>query len=139
MDGKYSLDSSEILISVTEVVKKYRDKSCLPIVAVNNIGAEIQERECAKRCFGEKCELLNIIGNISIRLRSVKIIFVINKIECNTFVLQFQNSHILLPPIQIHIKMSLINKLILPFFLHTYILWNHHTHVVFLFVKIFRK
>ena len=117
----------------------YRNKSCLPVMAMNNIRLKSENRNSWKSCFTEKCKLFYIFMNPAVWFRSWKIELIVNKIKCNSIILKFKYANILWTPCQINIKMCLINHIFAVFPWYTCILWNHDTNIEFILVKILWK
>ena len=95
VDRHDRLDPPEIFIAIAEIIQIYRNKSCLPVVAVDDVRPVSDQRKCAEHCLREESKLLNISKNLSVRCKSVKVPFIIYKIERNSFVFQLQNSYVL--------------------------------------------
>ena len=81
------LDTMVERVIIEAVLNIYRDQSCLPVMAVDDIRTEIQRRHCRQCCFTEKCKLLNILENIAIWMKSCEIELIIDKIEMNSLIL----------------------------------------------------
>ena len=133
------LDSPIIFCPEPEIVKINRNQASLPVVAVDDVRAEINHRQCAQDCLREEGELLNIRIHISVGSKSIKIVLIIYEIECDSLIFVCQYAHILLPPVQIHVEMRMVGKFFFPFFLHAHVFRQHHTDVVFVLIKILRQ
>ena len=120
-------------------LKVYRNDTCLPVMAMNYVRLKSCQWYCRKRCLTEESEFFNILMNIAVWLISVKIKFVINKIEMNAFIFHFKKPHILASPCQIYIEISYIFHHIFIFLRNTSILRNHNSYIIFSFIKILRQ
>ena len=132
------LDTMVEWVIIEAVLNIYRDQSCLPVMAVDDIRTEIQRRHCRQCCFTEKCKLLNILENIAIWMKSCEIELIIDKIEGDPFIYIFKNSDITALSQVIHIKMIYISKIAQKFILDTEILRDHDPHIKIFFIKTFR-
>lgn len=47
----HSLDSAVIFIGIPKIIQKYRDQSRLPVVAVNDVRSEINDRKSTQYCL----------------------------------------------------------------------------------------
>ena len=75
------LDPAVILRTKSEIIKIDRDQSRLPVMTVDDIRPEINNRQGAQHCLGKEGKLLNIRIHIAVRRESIEIIFIIYKIE----------------------------------------------------------
>ena len=139
VDRDNGLHIAEKIALMELVLEQYRNQTGLPVMTVYNIRTESDQRKCRKRSLGEECKLLDILIDISVRLRSCKIIFIVNEIKLYTVILHFQHSDVLGTPGKIHIEMSHIIHLALPLFTHTEILWKNYPNIILLFIEILRK
>ena len=102
----YRLDATVEFIVAELILQENRDQTCLPVMAVDNVGSEVNIRQNGKSCFREKCKFFNIFINVSIGLGTGKIKFIVNKIVLDPIIVHSQYTHILTSPAKIHIKMS---------------------------------
>ena len=118
MYGHDGLNSPEKLILLEAVVQINRNKTCLPVMAVNNVRAEINYRKYGKHCLGEECKFLQIPRSTVIWLRSTEIILIIYKVELNAIILHLKNTYITVLVSKIHVEVCDIFHFIFPFLLH---------------------
>lgn len=111
----------------------------LPVMAVNNIWPKADYRKHGKRSLGEKCKFLQVPGHPAVRPVSAEMLFIVYKIKLDTFIFRFQNSDILLSPVQIHIKARNKLQAVFEFLLHTGIFRNNDSDIKILFRKAFRQ
>ena len=118
MYGHDGLNSPEELILLEAVVQINRNKTCLPVMAVNNVRTEIDYRKYGKYCLGEECKFLQIPRSTVIWLRSTEIILIIYKVELNAIILHLKNTYITVFVSKIHVEVCDIFHFIFPFLLH---------------------
>ena len=116
-----------------------RYKTRLPVMTVNHIRTEIDYRKHRQNRFGEKCKFLKIPWCTVIWFRSAEIVFIVNKVEVNSLILQMHDSYITVLISQIHIKMSDILHSVFPFLFHAGIFRQNNPDVKITLVKAFRK
>ena len=114
------LDSPEKFILLEGIMQIYRNKTCLPVMAVNHVRAESDDRKHGKNCFWEESKLLD-------------------KIKLDSFVFHMHNANIAVFVSQIHIKMSNVFHFIFPFLFHTGIFRQDNTDIKIALIKTFRK
>ena len=83
LDRLHIPDSLEKRIVLEGIVQEHGHQSCLPVVAVDDVRAEIQGGQSGNSRFGEECEFLNVLIDISIGLGPCEIVFIVNEIECD--------------------------------------------------------
>ena len=106
MNRKYGFDSRIKIIISKYRMQKHRNKSCLPVIAMDNIRGKINIRQTSKYCLGKICKLFHIFIDIVVWRFSCKIKFIVHKIKVNTMIFRLENSNILPAPVQIYIKMA---------------------------------
>ena len=136
MDSHDRFDSAEEQIALEAVVKVNGYKTCLPVVTVDDVGAEADHGQCAESCTGEVDKLLNIASYLAIGLITCEIELVIYEIECNAVDLSCEDTYVLLSPSKIHLEVCEICELVLPFRLHTKVFRKDNANVILLIVKI---
>ena len=133
------LDTTVKLSLLERILQIYRDQSRLPVVTVNDIRSETDQRQCRQHGFIKESELFNILINLPIRFITTEIKFIVQKIKDHTVVLHLKHSDILLAPRQFQIKMSQILHLIFIFFRNCGIFRNHNPDIKLVFIEIFRQ
>ena len=113
------LDIPEKFILLEAVVQIYGNKSGLPVMTVYNIRSESDNRKNWQYSFGEECKFLQIPCSSIIRFGSAEIVFIVNKIKLNSFVLHVHDSYIAVLISKIHVEMCDIVHFIFPFLFHT--------------------
>ena len=120
-------------------MKEYRDKSCLPVMAVDDLGPEAYNGQCGQYRTAEECELLYIFIYISVRCKALEIKLIIYKIILDPFVLGLKYPDILSSPVKVHIKMGDICHGLFKLFLDAGILRHDNTYIKFILIKVFGK
>ena len=140
MDRHDGFDPAEEIISLKTLMKIYRNQSGLPVMAVNDIRSETKQGHSRKRRLREEGKFLDILIDIAaVRLKSVKVRFVVDKIINHAVNNCLQNANVFIFPIKVHIKMGLVLHGIPQILGNAGILGQHHSNVKILFVYIFRK
>ena len=98
MDGEDSLDVLiEIKLAVLDL-EQCRNHTGLPVVAVDDIRLEVQMLQGINDRTGEEAETLIFVAAESVNIRTAKVILIIDKVECNTLILQGADAAVLLAP-----------------------------------------
>ena len=117
----------------------HRDKSRLPVVAVDDIRLEADHRQGWESRLAEEGKLLQIVIPVPIRAVTPEITLIINKIEGHALIFIFQDAHIPVLSQIIHIKMIHILHFIAEWLFDAQILRDHDTHIKILLIKTFWK
>ena len=116
------------------------NQPCLPVMAVNDIRPEADNRQHGKHCLGEKRIPLNLPSLVvAVNLIAAEIMLIVNKVIMYALFLCLQDAHISTCPVKIQVKVSHIFHFILHFLLHAGILGNNDPHVKVLLVYAFRQ
>ena len=139
MDGEYRLDIAEELAAAETVLQIDRDQSCLPVVAVDDIRLEADDRQCGKGSLGEESELLQVVEPVAVGLRAAEIAFVVDEIERDAVLDILHDPDVSVLSVVIHVEMIHILKLVADLFLDAHIFRDHDPDVKILLVKTFRQ
>ena len=114
MYGKYRLDIPEERICRKFCLQVNRNQAGLPVVTVNDIRSEIDDRKHGKHCLVKENKLLNIVPVVAVGIEALKIFQIVDEIVGNSLILIFHDSHILLSHHRAasHLKMADILKFI---------------------------
>ncbi len=137
MDRHNGLDPAEKLAALETVVQIYRHQTCLPVMAMDDVRAEINHRQRREARTAEKCKFFDILIDIAVWLHPGKIEFVVNKVECYPIHNAFQYPHILAAPVQFHIEMRLILHILLEMIRDHHVFREHDPDIKLLLIKIF--
>ena len=129
----------EKLILLESIVKIYRYKSCLPVMAVDNVRTESDHRKHRKHSFGEESKFLQIPGRAVIRLRTAEIVFIVDKVELDSVIFHLHDPDITVLISQIHIEMSDVLHLVFPFLFHAGVFRKNDANIKITLVKAFRQ
>ncbi|MNI40418.1 hypothetical protein D3C73_946410 [compost metagenome] len=105
MNRQYRLDISEEIQMTIMRLKQHRNHRTLPIMTMYHIRLKVQIRQSLDYTSAEKTKTLRFIA-VTIQTTSFEIIFAINKIKGNSFILQCLDAKILCSPTQSYIKPS---------------------------------
>ena len=112
------------------------NESGLPVMAVDQIRLETDHRKSGQKCLGEESKFLNLPDRVvAVRLKAAKVAFIINEIVMDAVGLRLKNADIDILPVEIHIEMRHIPKLILHLLLHAFIFRNDHTHIIIFLIN----
>ena len=108
-----------------------RNQTSLPVMTVNDIRTETNQRKHGKNCFVKECKFFNIIAHVPIRNKTVKVFLIINKVIGNSIQLILKDTHILIPDIGPtgHIKMGDIFKLITEMLRNTAVIRDYYPDI----------
>ena len=121
-------------------MQEYRNQRSLPVMAMDDIRTEADNRQYRKHCLGEKAELLDIPQNITIQLFAMEKVLIVNVIIPDSFIFAGHNAYIEVTQLaQIHIAMSKISKPAAEFLRNAGIVRQDDTHIIFALVQRFRK
>ena len=97
MDGNQSL---QFTLRSEHVLSLYQegDNAGLPVVAVQNFGLEVQQRNCFQDCAGEVCVLFDFSIAASVQSVAVEVVFVVNQVYNNVIYNQLFDAYVLLSP-----------------------------------------
>ena len=140
MDGHDRLDPVEELVRLESLLEIDRHKTGLPVMAVDQVGTEINGRERRQAGLGEESEP----GDLKDRVVRVDLIgseesLVIDKVERDPVLHGLENADILALPVVVHIEVGHILHLILHVLFHAGILGNHDSDIVVLRINILGK
>ena len=136
----HSLDAAEEFIVLKPFLQIHRNQSGLPVVAVNQIRAEIQNRERGEHSLAEIPEPLNLpSGIIRIRAEACEIILIIDEVVGDPVDLSLEQPDILILPVVIHVEVGDVLQLVLHLLLHAGVLWQNDTNIIVFPVDLLRK
>ena len=140
MDGHDCADAAIERVVLEHLVQINRDQCGLPVMAVDDIRTEADERQHRQHSLGEEAELLDIPQDIAVQLFAVEEMLVVDIIIADTVQLACHNADIeIAQPAQIHIEISDIRKATAILLRDTGIVRNDDTHIVFFLIQGFRK
>ena len=139
MDRHNSLDAPEEFILLERVMQINRYKTCLPVMTVDHIRTEVDDRKHREDCFGEECKFLQIPRCAVVWFRSTEVVFIVNEVDLDSIILHMHDSYITVLISQIHIKMGDIFHFVFPFLLHAGVFRQNNSHIKVTLVKAFRK
>ena len=108
-------------------------------MAMDDIRLETDQRQRAQYSLGEESILLNILIDVSVRLRPGKVVFIINEIKRHSADRHLQDAYILAPPGKVHVEVRQIFHLIFPLLAHAKIRRQDHSDIILLFIKASRQ
>ena len=125
-------------VGLENCVEHYRQYAGLPIVAMDDIGVEVNDRQDRQCGLGEIAKLLDIPVNITVGLGVGEIVLIIDKVVGNAIQLVGHNADIdIAQPAEIHIEMMYILELIAVFFRNARVIRQYDAHVVLVLVERF--
>ena len=119
-------------------LEEYRNHTCLPVVAVNNVRMESDDRHGCQNCLTEENIAFNIPADrICIRLITLEIIFIINKVEGNALVFIFHDAdkHRFTSLTIVHIEVGNKLEFSTVFPRNTSIVRQNNPHVIIPFIQ----
>ena len=137
VDRHDSLDSLIELIVRKSLLEIYGNKSGLPVVAVDQVGAESDRLKGRQASLGEICKS----GDLKERIIRVRFIcreesLVVDEVESDPVLHGLEYAHILALPVVVHVEVGDIFHLILDLLLHAGILRNHDSDIIVLRINI---
>ena len=137
MNGDDSLNAAIEFAAGKTLLEIYGYQSCLPVVAVDQIGSEIKQRQCGKDCFAKVCISLNLIsGIVVIYLGAAEIVLVVDEIVSDAVDFSLEEAYIDILPVIIHVEGADVLELILHLLLHAGILRQKNSYVKVSLVEI---
>ena len=119
----------------------YRNQTCLPVMAVDQIRAEAYDRQDREHCLVKESKLLNISTEISVRFRPPEIDQIVNKIIGDALILIGHDTYMCTRIIRTgsHIKMRDILEIISEMIWNTSIVRKHYPDIPLIFIESLRK
>ena len=140
VDGHNRLDSLVELAACETLFQIDGNKSGLPVVAVDQVRAEIHGGKCGENRFGEERETCDLKQRIiCIRLVTGEESFVVDEIEGDSLHLGLQHTYILTLPVEVHVEVCDIFHLVLHLLLHAGILGHDHPDVIIFLIQFLGK
>ena len=139
MDGHDRLDAPIELVRLEGIMQINGYQTCLPVVAVDDIGPERDDGQRRKRGSAEKRELLNILEDLSVRSITLEIELIVDEVEFDALIFHLEDADILLTPCELHIEMVHILHLGLILVLDTGILRDDDPYVELVLVQVLRQ
>ena len=139
MDRHDRLDAAVELIVLERVVKHHGDQTGLPVMAVDNVRAEIKRREHREDRLAEEGKLLDILVDVAVRMAARKIKLVVHKVEGHALILQLEQTDILASPGKVHGEVRDELHLILVLLRDRHVFRQDHAHVKLVFVDVLRQ
>ncbi len=130
---------TEELAACEAVMEIHRDKTCLPVMAVDNVGAEVKHGKCREHSLIKVHEFLNVPVVFGVGLVSREVMFVVNEIEGNSLMNYLKYTNILLSSRPVHIEVGDILHFVLPLLLHAGIFREDNSYIKKLLVKSLRQ
>ena len=139
MNGHDGLDAAEELVVLEAVVKHNRNQTGLPVMAVNDIRAEIKCRQCREDRLAEEGEFFDVLVDVAVRMVAREVELVVHEVEPHALVLQLKQSDVLASPGEIHRKVGDKLHLLLVLLRNRHILGQNDAHVKFILVDVLRE
>ena len=140
VDGHDRLHPAVKVAAREALMQIHGNQGCLPVMAVNQIRAKTDHGQDGQRRFGEERKFLDLEQHVvAIGFKAVEIVFVIDKVIFDSVVFRFQDSHILVLPVELHVKVVTVMEHILLVLVHAVVLGQDHPHVVIFLIDAFRQ
>ena len=109
MDGHDALDTLVERMGGKGGMQQYRDQTRLPVVAMDDLRMETDDRHHCKHCLAEEGETLDIPVQIAgVGRFAVEIVFVIDKVELDAVEFIFHDADVFLLTGIVHIEVMTI-------------------------------
>ena len=92
--------------------QKCRNHPALPVMRVNHIRLEINERQHIQNTAAEKSEPFILVSAHSVNIRTAEIELVVHEIPCNTVLDKLFDSAVLPAPSQLNLEITNVNHLV---------------------------
>ena len=139
VNGKHGFDALIFLACAIEHVEEHGSKSRVPIVCVNHVGEEIDERQHFEHRFGEERKTFAVV-KVAVKSFALEIILVVHKIVCHTVVRRLVHSAVLTTPTQIHKSgRNESDRIAIRFFDFFFVKRDYHPAIVTLRIECFWK
>ena len=137
VNGHDGLDPVEELIRLESLLEIDGYQACLPVMAVDQVGAEIYSGERGETSLGEESKP----GDLKDRVVRVYLVcseepLIINKVESDPVLFCLEHTDIFALPMKVHVEVRYILHLVLHVLLHAGILGNHDSDVIVLRIDI---
>ena len=116
-------------------LQKERDCCRLPVVAVDDVGAEAQIRQNGEHRLAKKCKFFHILMDVPIQVVGLEVKFIVDKVHRYAVVLQLKNPAVLPAPRERNLNRLDKAHLLHIFVRDTAVFWHDEADVDLLFVK----
>ena len=121
-------------------MQQYRDQTRLPVVAMDDLRMETNDRHHGKHCLAEEGEALDIPAQIrAVRGFAVEVELVVHEIELDAVELIFHDADMLLTAGVVHIEMVPVMEEIAVSARNTGVIRDDDTHIKAFLIKILRQ
>ena len=123
-------------------LEEYRNHTRLPVVAVNDVGVESDDRHCRQNRLGEENEAFNIpLGGVAVGAVTLEIILVVDEVEVYALIDIFHDTDmdIFHMSAVVHVEMADIVELAAVFPRDTGVVGNDNANVILVVIQTFRQ
>ena len=117
MNGIDGFDAPvQIQIGILDLQHR-RYQTRLPVVAVNDVGHIVQQRQCAQHCAAEEGVTLALVCAGAVDIIAAEILLVIYEVEGHALIFQLMHACILAAPAEIDVEIEQVAHLLAPLFI----------------------
>ena len=128
VDGHGGLDGTEAVLPHAVILQVDGHQGGLPVVAVDDLGPELEVGQHPHDGPGEETEPLAIV-DIAVQVGTVEVLLVVQEVPCHTVFLQGEQAAVAVPPGQVHKVVALEFQLAAEALLHALVQGQHHGHL----------
>ena len=142
VDGHDALGAPVEAVGGKGALEENGDHARLPVVAVDDVGVEADNRHCCENCLAEEDKALDVpTGGIAVRLVALEIIFIVDKVEVHTLIDIFHDTNVDIFHMLaiIHVEMADIAELTAVFPRNAGVVGENHTDIIVVVIQTFRK